>query len=158
MILYRTNEIQFVLPGQVRDKSVQILAIANPDVAQSPNTHFSPEFSFVISRENIGIEVLTTEYVDNVLKMLKQQLPEFVMLDRMNTFLDGVMAVTLEYTWMSDGRRLRQWQAYVMCPSSSNMAATRVALTMTGTCLDNLHIRYNSVFQQMIYSLSFYRL
>lgn len=160
MNLYRINEAEFVLPYQSQDQSVNIFAIANLEAVMAPKSQVPPEFSFVVSRENVGIDEFAQGFASKGLQVLSQKLPGYRLILRGETIVDGVGVVTAEYNWKSDRQVMRQRQAYIICPLPSNSAtgkSSRTGLIITATTLESIQEKYAFIFEQILYSFSFRR-
>lgn len=159
MNVYHIDEATLILPSQAQDQSVTIFAFYSPDTTALPPVNpqeTPPEFSVVISRDPAEPSETIDGFVNRQLKILQQSLPGFALLQRGALLIDGADSVTTEYTWRSDNRLMYQRQVYAHCPPAAGNDAS-VVLTVTGTSLEGLQSRYETTFQQLIYSIKFRR-
>lgn len=162
MNLYHMNEADFILPEQALDQSAHVLAYTMPDpfALKSPTLGTPPEFSLIVSRDIVGAEVKLSDYVKQQMPELERNLKAFKVIEQGEVFVDGVAALTMEFTWQSDDGPMRQRQACMIAPlgiAASAGAAKRIALTLTATTREASQAKYAFTFEQILYSLTFRR-
>jgi hypothetical protein len=155
---FRTQEAEFVLPATPQDQTINMLGFFQPALTGLPPADAPPEFSLVISRDLVDTHETVDAFVDRQMQAMETGLPGFALLSRSGLRIDGASGVHLVYTWQSENGPLFQRQACLHCPPEvSPNPKTRLMLTITGTSAEALQARYETPFNQFLYSLQFRR-
>ena len=156
MYLYQMHEAEFILPQPAQDQSLHVFAFHDP--MQVPKPGQKPEFSFVVSRELLKAEQTLFAYAAEQQKSMPERLNKYQLLRQEDIVLDGLPAILCEFRWKSDYGEMRQWQVYIISPTSgASDTDARTVLSLTGTCLESLYQKHEFLFQQLIYSFTFRR-
>ncbi len=158
METFRTQEAEFVLPATPQDQTINMLGFFNPALAGLPPADTPPEFSLVINRDLVDTSKTVDAFVDRQMQAMRTGLPGFALQTRSGIRIDGAGGIQLVYTWQSENGPLFQRQACLHCPPAvSPNPQTRLMLTITGTSADFLQARYETPYNQFLYSLKFRR-
>lgn len=136
MYFYRTNEAQLWIPEDWRDQSVNIFTSSSTDPS---------DCSFVVSREKCPEDLTLQGYASQQLGLLKRSLSLFVLVQQVDTLIGKKSAIEVEYTWISNGKRMHQQSLCVFHKSQ--------VLTLTGTAPDDLYEQYRPTIQNMLYGV-----
>lgn len=158
MELFRTQEADFVLPATPQDQTINMLGFFNPALSGLPPTDRPPEFSLVINRDLVSLQETVDSFVDQQMQAMQTGLPGFSLQARAPLRIDEANGIQLDYIWQSENGPLFQRQACLHCPPAlSPTPQTRLMLTITGTSAEALQERYETPFNQFLYSLKFRR-
>lgn len=155
---FRTQEAEFLLPSTPQDQTINMLGFFSPELASLPTEEKPPEFSLVINRDLVDSTETVEAFVDRQMQAMETSLPGFSLLSRFTLRIDGADGVQLLYTWQSENGLLFQRQACLQCPPEVSLVPhTRLMLTITGTSAELYQARYETPFNQFLYSLKFRR-
>lgn len=159
METFRTQEADFVLPADApQDQTINMLGFFNPPLAALPPDDTPPEFSLVINRDLVDPNETVDSFVGRQMQAMATGLPGFALQTRASLRTDEADGIQLVYTWHSENGPLFQRQACLRCPPGlSPNPRTRLMLTITGTSAEALAARYETPFNQFLYSLKFRR-
>lgn len=158
MQTYHTQEAEFVLPATPQDQTINMLGFFNPALTGLPPADTPPEFSLVLNRDLVDTNETVDAFVDRQMQAMQSGLPGFNLQTRSSLRIDEANGIQLVYTWQSENGPLFQRQACLHCPPIvSPNPHTRLMLTITGTSAQALSARYETPFNQFLYSLKFRR-
>ncbi len=158
METFRTQEADFVLPATPQDQTINMLGFFNPALTGLPPADKPPEFSLVINRDLVDLRETVDGFVDRQIEAMQTGLPGFALQTRAPLRIDEADGIQIVYTWQSENGPLFQRQACLHCPPAvSPTPQTRLMLTITGTSAASLQGRYETPFNQFLYSLKFRR-
>jgi len=158
MEIFRTQEADFVLPAVPQDQTINMLGFFSPPPTGLPPEDTPPEFSLVINRDLVDPNETADSFVDRQMQAMQTGLPGFALQTRSPLRIDEADGIQLVYTWRSENGPLFQRQACLRCPPAlSPNPQTRLMLTITGTSAEVLQARYETPFNQFLYSLKFRR-
>lgn len=123
MPVYRTNELTFDVPPQLKDKSLHIFTASD----DAPNP-----FSLVISRSPVAAGTSLAAFGRTLSSELSRTLPEFQLLRSELTTLDGEPAILLDYSWSNQGASMHQRQVSLLhSPSPGALQAVQLTATLS---------------------------
>jgi hypothetical protein len=158
METFHTQEAEFVLPATPQDQTINMLGFFTPPLSGLPPIDTPPEFSLVINRDLVDTNETVDAFVDRQMQAMRTGLPGFDLQTRAPLRIDEASGIQLVYTWQSENGPLFQRQACLHCPPAvSPNPRTRLMLTITGTSAESLQARYETPFNQFLYSLKFRR-
>lgn len=140
MRTYRIDEASFNIPDEWKDKSVNVF---------SPTGELPGDFSFVITRGDLGGDQNLASYVEEQLEGLSNTLPEFRLIRKNETAVDNSHAFNTEFTWKAENKSMAQQQTYVM--------SERVVLVLTATTIEKFSQEHRRIIDNIISSFSISR-
>jgi hypothetical protein len=138
---YRFNEASVTLPSELIDKSLQTFILA--DGKQS--------FNLVISRVDLENRETLGQLCERLLDEWESKLPQFILVGRKSTMVDGEAAEYFDCRWKVNGILVNQWQVVALAPNPRHGPPN--GLIITGTCQKNFVQPYTEIYQQFIESL-----
>ncbi|RLB92244.1 MAG: hypothetical protein DRH26_06690 [Deltaproteobacteria bacterium] len=121
MDTYNINEGSFQITGGWEDETTNVLTWL-------PKNESSRPFSFTIERDESEADENLESYAARQLKTLIEDLDGFEMIRRRRLKIGSYPAEELEFTWISDGEKVAQRQAYVIRQNK--------VLAFTGTMME----------------------
>jgi hypothetical protein len=140
MRTYRIDEASFSIPDEWKDKSVNVF---------SPTGELPGDFSFVITRDELGGDQILASYVEGQLEELSKTLPEFRLIRKYQTTVNKAPAFNTEFTWKAEEKTMAQQQTYVM--------SERVVLVLTATTIEKFSREHRRIIDNIISSFSISR-
>jgi hypothetical protein len=122
MSVYVTNELTLQLPDGLKDRTINIFALADDT---------SSEFSLVLTREQLQEGERLESFVDRQTRLLSERLHEFCLLRRSELLLDQSPAIQTDYRWLSQNGLLHQRQVVLL--AKKRAASDRLVLMLTAT-------------------------
>jgi hypothetical protein len=132
---YTINEACFQIPEGWGDSSVNVF---------SPSGKLPGDLSFVISRDGLEDGQELASYVDGQLGELSATLSQYRLIRKSEMTVDGLPAVSAEFTWNVQEKAMAQRQTYV--------ATGRQVLVMTATTIDKFSREYNLIVDRILSS------
>ena len=140
MRTYRIDGASFNIPDEWSDKSVNLFA---------PSGELPGDFSFVITRGDLGGDQNLASYVEEQLEGLSKTLPEFRLIRKYEATVDKAPAFKAEFTWESENKTMAQQQTYVM--------SERDVLVLTATTIEKFSREYRRIIENVISSFKISR-
>lgn len=106
MNTYHINEGFFHFPTGYEDETTHALTWPPQNDTTSP-------FSLTLNRDRLQDQDTLKTYVAYQIQTLKQDLEHCQIFARRSRRIDGLAAEEIEFTWLSDGDKMAQRQAYV---------------------------------------------
>jgi hypothetical protein len=135
MKTYTIDEACFQIPEGWGDSSVNVF---------SPSGKLPGDFSFVISRDSLEDGQGLASYVDGQVGELSAVLSQYRLIRKSDMTVDGLPAISTEFTWNVQEKAMAQRQTYV--------ATGRQVLVITATTIDKFSQDYKLIVDRILSS------
>lgn len=136
---YHTNHATFVLPRQLKDKTVHIF---------TSNENGPSEFSVVISHANVQPDETLSDFAQRLVQEMEKGLATFALARSVERSIDDAAAIELHYSWRNDGSFLHQRQLITLVPGAT--PGSRQAMMVGATCMRAFTDEWNAAFDGML--------
>lgn len=141
MAKYNGRDVSFEIPNDWQDRTIAAFAAPlQPKQTIAPN--------FVVTRDVVPEREPSSTYADKQLVELAKRLEAFNLSERLESFVGGLPAVVLIFTWRGANGTIKQRQTFVAI-------GTGVVLTFVATALVSEFSSMEPAFQAILDSIEF---